>query len=289
MKKREFLFIISSIILVFGLIYSHFSGVENQIPLANTEKGSILEVHFQDVSNADSVFIKLPDGKTLLIDGGEKENGKGIIDYIKKFSTERIDYVVATHPHSDHIGGLPQIIDSFEIGEFFMPNAVHTTSIFEDMLNSLEKSNVKVTEAKQGVTLFEGENYRAECLSPSKDEYDNLNNFSAVIKLTYGNKSFLFTGDAEKQIERELVQKYGSDLKADVLKVSHHGSNTSSTSSFLKKVNPEIAVISSGNCNDYGHPHKEVIDRLESLNVKILRTDKQGTIVLKTDGAEWSE
>ena len=290
MKKRDFLYIIFSIVLVFGLIFNYFSDKYQEVPEGEYNyTDGILEVHFQDVENADSVFLRLPDGKCALIDGAERESADKIISYIESFGVNKIDYVVATHPHSDHIGGLPKIIDRFEIGQVFMPDVVHTTSDFENLIESVENKNIPVTQAKQGVLLFKGENYVSEFLSPISNEYENLNDYSAVIKLTYLDKSFLFMGDAEKYVEYELIEEYGTSLEADVLKVGHHGSNSSSSSAFLKKVKPEKCVISAGAGNDYGHPHKEVMERLEEMNTEILRTDKQGTVVLKTDGYEWSE
>jgi len=286
MKKRDFIYIVASVIIVFGLIFSHFYDDSETGPVSVPESG-ILAVHFQDVGNADSVFIQLPDGKTALIDGAERENAGDIIRYIKQCGAEKIDYLIATHPHSDHIGGLSEIIDTLEIGQVFMPNAVHTTSDFENLITSIENKNIPVTMAKQGVLLFSGEGYSAECLSPLKSEYENLNNYSTVVKLTYKEKSFLFTGDAEKEVERELVEKYGYSLKSDVLKAGHHGSDTSSCKEFLGAVLPEITVISAGENNDYGHPHKEVLERLDDIGTEIMRTDELGTVVIKTDGSEW--
>ena len=287
MRKRDALYIIFAVVLVFGLIFSHFGGRIFNKTEDRAESG-ILAVHFQDVGNADSVFIQLPDGKIALIDGAERENAKDIIDYIESLGTTKIDYLIATHPHSDHIGGLAEIIDALDVSMVFMPDAVHTTSEFEDMINSIEKKNIPVTKAEDKLVLFEGEGYKAECLSPS-GEYDNLNDYSIVLKLTYKNKSFLFMGDAEKTVEKELVENYGYALRSDVLKVGHHGSDTSSCKEFLEAVNPKIGVISVGKGNDYGHPHKEVIKRLERYGIEILRTDKTGTVVLKTDGFDWRE
>lgn len=293
MKKRDFIYIISAILLVFWLISSHFSEriLQNHVDdekkiIAET---GILSVHVQDVGNADSVFIQLPDGKTALIDGAERENADSIIDYIDTCGAEKIDYLIATHPHSDHIGGLAEIIESFEIGQVFMPNVVHTTSDFENMIDAIESKSIPVTQAKDGQILFEGNNYIAECFSPIEENYENLNDYSVILKLTYKDKSFLFTGDAEKDVEKAVVKKYGNKLKSDVLKVGHHGSNTSTCREFLKAVSPETGIISVGTGNDYGHPHKEVLERLEKFDVGILRTDKLGTVVIKTDGFDWRE
>lgn len=249
----------------------------------------ILSVYVQDVGNADSIFILLPDGKSMLIDGGEAESAEQVLSLIQSTGTNKIDYLVATHPHKDHIGGLPFILQNMEVGEVYMPNAVHTTKTFERFLNAIEERNVPVHQAKAGVSLCAGEGYSAKFLAPVQESYEDLNNYSAVVRLEYGEKVFLFMGDAEKQVEEELAELCAADLQADVLKVGHHGSNTSSKKAFLECVMPEIAVISADKENDYGHPSEKVLQRLSDVGANILRTDISGTVVLKTDGAEWKE
>lgn len=250
---------------------------------AGTIKSSKLTVSFIDVGQGDSIFIQAPSGKTMLIDAGTPEMGSKVVDYIKSQGINKIDIIIATHPHSDHIGGLPAVIKNFEIGKIYAPKVTHTTKTYENFLNAVKDKGLKIIAAKAGMDLDLGEGITAKMLAPNSEEYNNLNNYSVVVKVTYKNNSFLFTGDAEEESEQEMLAK-GYDLKADVLKVGHHGSNTSTTPAFLKAVNPKYAVISVGKNNTYGHPHKEVMERLKSLNITVYRTDECGTVVAVSNG-----
>ncbi|MBR2476970.1 MAG: MBL fold metallo-hydrolase [Clostridia bacterium] len=249
----------------------------------NTEQVAIdgkLHIYYLDVGNADSIFIKLPDGKTMLIDAGEKESGGKIVNYLKNAGVQSIDYLVATHPHADHIGGMVDVINAFEIRNVYMTNAVNNTKTFENMLIALDAEGCPVTQAKAGVEILSDDNLSAVFVAPNSDEYEDLNNYSAVIKLTYGNNSFVFAGDAEKKAEDEIR----TNIKCDVLKVGHHGSNTSTTKNFLKKTEPTYAIISCAQENDYNHPHDKVLKRLEEAGVIVYRTDINGTIEVVSDG-----
>lgn len=237
-------------------------------------------VHYIDVGEADSEFIQLPDGKTMLIDAGEAENGTQIVEYIRNCGVERVDYVVGTHPHADHIGGIEAVIESFDIGEIYMPKVTHTSDVFEDLLIAVKNKNMQINTAKAGVGIFKDDEYSIEILAPDKDKYSNLNNYSAVIKITFDDVSFLFTGDAENEVLKTLT----SGVTADVLKVSHHGSDTADSKEFLQSVNPKYAVISVGKGNMYGHPDESVLNNLKKIGAKVYRTDENGTIVAKTDG-----
>lgn len=248
------------------------------VQVANDEK---LHIYYLDVGNADSIFIKLPDGKTMLIDAGEKESGNKIVDYLKNAGVQSIDYLIATHPHADHIGGMVSLINAFEIKNAYMTNAVNDTKTFENLLLALEAEGCPVTQAKAGVKILSDNNLGAVFVAPNSDEYEDLNNYSAVIKLTYGNNSFVFAGDAEKESEDEIR----TNIKCDVLKVGHHGSNTSTTKNFLKKTEPTYAVISCSKDNDYNHPHDKVLKRLEDAGVIVYRTDISGTIEVVSDGS----
>jgi len=176
------------------------------------------------------------------------------------------------------------VTECFEIGTVYMPDAVSSSATYLDFLNSLKRHGVTVKKAKSGIEFSEGE-VKVEFLGPVSEEYEDLNNYSAVVKVTYGKNSFLFTGDAEELVETELLQS-GADLKADVLKVGHHGSDSSSCDAFLAAVDPKFAVISCGKGNDYGHPHKEVLERLKKTDAEIFRTDINGDITLVSDGTE---
>lgn len=248
-------------------------------PEKTTTKNA-LNVHFLDVGQGDSIFIELPDEKTMLIDAGENYHGEGIINYIGDCGYSKIDYLVATHPHADHIGSMGYIVRNMDIGSVYMPKAAANTKTYENLLESISKKGLKVTSAKTGLTIAEGSDYTINVVAPVTIDEDNLNNSSAVIKLSYKDNSFLFTGDAEKK-ELETIT---DDISADVLKVGHHGSNTSTTEEFLKAVNPTYAVISVGKGNDYGHPHKETLKLLEKFNCEVYRTDKDKTVVFSSDG-----
>jgi len=249
----------------------------------NTSMSGKLTVSFIDVGQGDSILIQTPSGRTVLIDAGVPEMGSKVVNYIKGRGINKIDILVATHPHNDHIGGIPAVIENFQIGKFYMPKVTTTTKTFENVLRAAKSKGLSINVAKTGVLLDLGDEVKAEMLAPNSSYYDDLNNYSAVIKITYVNTAFLFTGDAEKKSEQEMLDK-GYNLKADVLKVGHHGSSSASTWAFLKAVNPKYAVISCGKGNDYGHPHKETMEKLKSLGITVYRTDECGTIVAVSDG-----
>ncbi|AEM79489.1 ComEC/Rec2 family competence protein [Thermoanaerobacter wiegelii] len=249
----------------------------------NTSVSGKLTASFIGMGQGDSIFIQTPSGKTMLIDAGVPEMGSRVVDFIKSRGINKIDILVGTHPHADHIGGIPAVIENFQIGKFYMPKVTTTTKTFEDVLRAAKAKGLSINIAKAGVAFDLGSDVTAKMIAPNNTSYDDLNNYSAVIKLTYGNTSFLFTGDASAQSEEEMLSK-GYDLKADVLKVGHHGSSSATTWVFLKAVSPKYAVISVGKNNDYGHPHKETMEKLKSLGVTVYRTDECGTVVAVSDG-----
>ena len=246
------------------------------------EYNSPLKIHFIDVGQGDSTFIELPDGETVLIDAGDTGKGEKVTDYIYSLGYDSIDHVIATHPHNDHIGGMSVIIDSFTVGNFYMTADRNDTETFTAMLDLLEKNKVEIRNTMAGDIIAVEKDLLLEAVAPKTMTEDDLNNNSIVLKLTYKNNKFLFTGDAEKTEEDSIW----TDIKCDVLKVGHHGSRSSSSPNFLKKVNPGYAVISCGLNNDYGHPDTEVTDRLYVRNIKVFRTDMQGTIIITSDGTD---
>lgn len=250
----------------------------------------ILSVHMIDVGQGESILIVTPNNKTILIDAGEPSQGARVKSYLSRNKVDKINLLIATHPHADHIGGLPEIINNFEIEKIIMPQKSHTSSTFEKLLTAIKSKGLSVSPALPDSAIEFDENVRLHFLGPIKDYGDNLNLWSVVFRLDYKNKSFLFTGDMEYEAEMDLINTYSEDnLEANVLNVGHHGANTSTSQQFLNYVNPEIALISSGKDNAYGHPHNEVIERLEAFGTFIYRTDLQQTVVIFSDGKNiWS-
>ena len=252
--------------------------------LGNPPDPNKLIVHYIDVGQADSILLQV-NNKNLLIDAGNYEDGAKVATYLKKHGVKKLDYIIATHPHEDHIGGMSLIIKKFDVGNFYAPKKINTTECFEQMVNALKNKNIKINQAKNGVSLNLGLNTNCEMLAPNSNKYDDINNYSAVVKLNYGSTTFLFMGDAENISEKEMIES-GSNLSCDVLKVGHHGSSSSSSIEFLNLVSPKLAIISCGKGNDYGHPHKQTLDKLKQKNIIIYRTDLNGTIILQSDGTK---
>lgn len=243
-----------------------------------------LVIHFLDVGQADSIFIQLPNGQNMLIDAGNNADGPFVVNYLQDHKITKIDYLIGTHPHEDHIGGIDDVTKSFNIGHIYMPPVTHTTRTFKDILTAFQANNKKIIPAKAGLTIIDQDNLKACFLSPLRDNYKELNEWSAVLKLRYKEISFLFTGDAEEINEIEIISSPVTSLDSDVLKVGHHGSDSSTSIAFVKAVTPSYAVISVGKDNRYDHPSPDIIDRLEAHGAIVLRTDELGTIIARSDG-----
>ena len=256
-----------------------WDGTSSTVSINESQK---LKIHFFDCGQADSIFVELPNGKCMLIDAGLSEFGEVLVTKIREMGYEKIQYVVATHPHSDHIGGMVKVLETFEIEKFFMPEKTHTTKTFEKMLTALEKNSCEKEFLKKGTVLFENE---ATCiaLAPDEREYSRLNNHSAVLRLEFGDISALFSADAEAASEVCMVAA-GLKLKADILKVGHHGSISSSTEEYIRAVSPEFAVISVGKDNKYGFPSEVILKQLQNNGITVYRTDIDGDITMMTDG-----
>lgn len=238
-------------------------------------------MHFIDVGQGDSILAE-SDGHYMLIDAGENDQAGTVISYLKAQGVTKLDYVIGTHPHSDHIGGLDKVIDTFPVDKVILPPVEHTTKTFEDVLDSIASRGLKITKPTPGDSYDLGD-ASFTILSPVKDYGSDLNNWSVGVRLTYGDNSFVMCGDAENQAEEDII-KNGAVLKADVLKAGHHGSSTSTSDAFLKKVSPSWVVIQCGKGNSYGHPHKETMEKLKKAGCQVLRTDEEGTITAFSDG-----
>lgn len=275
--QKRILKIISVLLLSFMILLTGCK-VEKEEKLDSSFK-----IHFIDVGQADCILIKNGE-KSMLIDAGNNNDEKLVVNYLKKEGIKKLDYVIGTHPHEDHIGGLDAVIDHFHIGKIYMPKATHTSKTFKDVIKSIKKKGLKISNPSVGSKILLGD---AEGLivAPNGRAYKNFNDYSIVMRLTYKNTSYLFTGDAEALSEKEILKK-GFDISADVLKVGHHGSHSSTIQPFLNKVNPKYAVIMTEKGNDYGHPHKETMDKLKNKGVTVYRTDQNGTIVLTSDGKD---
>lgn len=253
---------------------------------------SDIGVHFIDVGQGDCIYASLPNDVGMLIDSGSGSEADEVITYLQELGVSDLEYVIATHPHEDHIGGMDSIIKAFEIDCFIMPeideSMIPTTNCYSNMLTALEESSVAVQYSEQGLKYEINEDCSFEVIS-SMDQPDSLNNYSVVVKLTYGETSYLFTGDMEKASEYAVL-KADYSVDSDVLKVAHHGSDTSSIQEFITAVSPEFAIISVGESNDYGHPSEDVTARLKESGANIVRTDENGTVIIKSDGVDvWME
>lgn len=246
-----------------------------------SQSGSDMEVHFIDVGQGDSTLIKAGD-HAMLIDAGDNSEGTAVQSYLNSQNVEKLDYVIGTHPDADHIGGLDVVIYKFDCKKVFMPDIASDTKTYDDVIQALKSKNQKAQVPKLGKTYSLGD-ATFTVIAPVKEYGNETNNWSIGIVLQYGENRFLFTGDAEKEAEDDILAK-GEDISADVYKASHHGSKTGSSDDFLDKVNPEYAVISCGEGNKYGHPSAQTLNNFRSRGIKTFRTDNQGTIVAYSDG-----
>ena len=263
--------------------------VSEEVP--EEEPPKELEVYFLDVGQGDSELIRIPDGDDVfcvLIDTGEYNNADRLTNALRSLGVERIDALINSHPHTDHMGCMARIVQRFDIGTVYMPripdDQVPTTSAYEALLNALEAKELTAVRLRSGTKILCPETVKFEVIAPEVgDVWSALNDYSGVIRLTYGDTSFLFAGDAEKESEYNILEG-GYDVEADVLKCGHHGSRTSTTARFLKAVHPQYAVISCGVDNSYGHPHEETLEKLNILGASIYRTDMDKTVLARSDG-----
>lgn len=274
MRKNYSLLVslIIAVLLSVSGIRSYFSSTVPDAPFT---------VHFIDVGQADAALV-LCDGASMLIDGGNREDSDLIATYLEKQAISYLDYVICSHAHEDHVGGLSGALATVQAGAVFAPETEADTKAYKNFKAKVHEQGLSITHPAVGDTLSLG-SARVDFLGPVTEKTEELNDTSIILKITYGETSFLFTGDAEREAELSVLDS-GADVSATVLKVGHHGSSSSTSYPFLREVNPEIAVISAGVNNDYGHPHKEVLSRLSDADAEVYRTDKQGDIIFTSDG-----
>lgn len=241
-----------------------------------------LVVHFIDVGQGDAALVRCGEA-AMLIDAGTNESGGDVLRYLQEHGVQNLDYAVATHPHEDHIGGMDTVVLGVQTRRLLMPETDAATATWKDVLSAAAQSRAEQQAVAAGDRFALGD-AQVEVVGPVKT-YSDTNDQSVVLRIVYGDTSFLFTGDAERLSEKDMVES-GAQLSCDVLKTGHHGSNTSSGYLFLRAANPKYAVISCGQNNDYGHPHEEVLSRLGDLGAEVFRTDLLGTIVASSDGRE---
>lgn len=278
-KKKK---IISSIIGIIVVLLAGYFGIDltqdSKVP-----KDSELMISYMDVGQGDAAYIKV-NGNDILIDAGPRSNSKELLEQLKAKNIDDFELVIATHPHEDHIGGMVDVFKEYEVKAFYSPKITHTTKTYENLVKAVKDEGLKTKELKGGMVIDLGEGAKFEVFTPQKSEYEELNDYSPIMKLSFGDTSYLFTGDAEKLAEEEALAKYKTSLDSDVIKFGHHGSCSSSSNAFIEAVSPKYGIISCAKDNKYGHPHRETLDIIKKYNIKTFRTDTDGEIILTSDG-----
>lgn len=281
--KSPYTFLIILLVAVLAFVSSYFSG-ENKENSQIINQSDKLAVYYIDVGQGDCELI-VCGNQSVLVDSGEAENANHLYQFLREKGIQKLSCIVITHPHTDHAGAMPYLIENIGAEQIIMPKLteknIPTTRSYEKLMESIAKTNSEVKSAIPGEKYSFGD-IHFTIYSPVFQEDEELNNMSVVFRLVYGNSSFLFTGDAEKRVERKLLEE-NADLRSDVLKVAHHGSKTSSTEEFLQAVHPSIAVICCGDGSP-SHPNKDILARLSQIGSKVYQTDLQGNIKIETDG-----
>lgn len=285
-KKKIIILILLLIVYLYG-VYKNPNTKENkkenevqerQTEVIN-ETSNNLKITYLDVGQADSILIE-ENNEYMLIDAGNNEDGPKLVNYFKNLGITKFNYVIASHAHEDHIGGMDDIIKNFDIDTFYMPDLITTTKTFEDVLDALTEKQIAF-ETPTINQEFSFSDTKVTVLYVNS-EAKNLNDSSIVLKLKHGTNTFLFTGDASTKVEEALLNK---NITSDVLKVGHHGSKYSTSKTFLNRVNPKYAIISVGANNTYKHPHEETLNKLENNKIIVYRTDLNGTIIAESNGS----
>jgi len=289
-KSTKHRYIILGIIVILFLLAGCSLTIETQAGPPISEE-SFLKVHFIDVGQGDATLIQQinqDNTYNMLIDAGNNGDGEYLVEYLKDQGVETLDYIIGTHPHSDHIGGLDDVIKGFQVGAIIMPKVMANTRTFEEVMEAVSDKGLSITSPVPGTSYPLGE-AEFTILAPNSDDYASLNDYSIANRLVFGSNSFIFTGDAEALSEEEILNNFNKrDLASDVFKLAHHGSSTSNTEDFLEAINPSYGIISCGQDNSYGHPHREIMAQLKARNILVFRTDLHGTIVINSDGKDIS-
>lgn len=281
----KLLLVLITILSIAGCSIGELESLNDRTSTNNIDTKGKLAVHYLDVGQGNAQLLISPTGKVMLIDTGDIDKEAIMLKYLEDYQIDKIDILVLTHAHADHIGTASAIINQFDVGKIYMPKAGNTTKTYETLLKTIQNKGLKVSTAKAGIVLDWDEQVQVEMVAPVKAAYEDLNDTSAVVKVTYGQNSFLFTGDAERESEKDMRDSK-ADLSSTVLSVGHHGSSSSSTSSFLDKVKPTYAVIQVGADNDYGHPTEATLNRLKKKGIKVYRNDLNGTVSAIADGRQ---
>lgn len=275
---------ISAIIFVIIVAAYFFFGLDNS-SFVDTDATKTY-IHFVDVGQGDCAIVQSPSGN-ILIDAGPYSSAEKLVEYIDDMGIDSFKYAIFTHPHSDHIGGAATVLSKYDVENVIMPTASSTSTSFEKMLDVIESKDIHIIAGREGKKFEVPNAFVIELVAPQKQNWtdeNELNNASIVAKITIGDVSVLFTGDAERDSENQILNNYKNLIDVDILKVGHHGSSTSSSKSFIEAVSPQVAVISAAKDNEYGHPHKETMSTLNKEDVDIYITYEYGSIVFETDG-----
>lgn len=283
-KKRRIVIYLFVLALLAGMSVIWILGRKAENPEQNnteTVSGN-MEVHFLDAGQGDSILVR-SENENLLIDAGTNEDEEMVVSYLKEQGVEKLDYVIATHPHIDHIGGMDAVIETFPVGTCFLPEETYDTESFQEVLTALDEADIKIRHP-EFMENYEIGSGRFVFITPdSEKQYEDINDSSLGIRLTNGAHSFLLCGDISQRIEKEIL-KSGISIRSDVMKLNHHGSRDANSWKFLKAASPSFVVITCGTRNEFGHPHEKVMKRVEKLGAGVFRTDLQGTIVFESDG-----
>lgn len=274
--------------LVLVLLLMAFGGYELDlwgIGSASLPRDGAFRVVFLDVGQGDSILLCMPNGDYALVDAGENDCGDAVVQKLRNYNVGKLAFAVGTHPHSDHIGGLDVVLSQLETGVVYMPDYGATTKSYNDLLDVIEEKDIPAEIPAEGDLIYSRDGLSVRVLY-NGDGAEDANNASIVLRVTYGKDALLLTGDAETPVEDQLLNA-GIDISANLYKFGHHGSSTSNSEAFLEAVDPVYGVVSCGRDNDYGHPHREILQRVKKYGIELYRTDELGDILFASEGAGW--